>query len=131
MNAQLNYGNIRSNMGTKKRKVHVFEYNNLVNINKKMRITSLNKPSQRTDKTHLESSLDFEKDESINNMNKVMMSQRLSGNDIFSRNFYSKYNSSGIKPGKIKKKSIIKGLKFSSSKKKFTNKSTFLVILLE
>lgn len=113
-------------MGTKKRKVNVFEYNNLVNINKKMRMTNLNKPSQRTDIIHLESSLDFEKDQSSNNMNKVMMSQRLSGHDILSKNSYSKYNSSGVKPGQIMKKSTLKGLKFSSSEKRFTNESTSL-----
>ena len=113
-------------MGTKKRKVNVFEYNNLVNINKKMRISSLNKPSQRTDIIHLESSLDFEKDQSSNNMNKVMMSQRLSGNYVLSRNSHSKYKSSSKRPDQTIKKSTLKGLKLSSSEKRFTNESTSL-----
>jgi hypothetical protein len=42
-----------------KRKVNVFEYNNLANNNKKMRLINLSKPLQRTDIIQLESSLDL------------------------------------------------------------------------
>jgi hypothetical protein len=114
-----------SNAGTKKRKVNVFEYNNLVNINKKMRMTNLSKPLQRTDIIHLESSLDFEKDDSNHkNVNKVMMSQRISGKDILSKNSYAKYQTGENKPKPIIKKGTLKNLKISSSEQRFTNEST-------
>ena len=64
-----------------KRKVNVFEYNNLANNNKKVRMQNQNKPLQRTDIINLESSLDFDKGTTAKSKrqekNPVMLSQRL------------------------------------------------------
>ena len=75
-----------SNFNINKRKVNVFEYNNLVNNNKKMRFINLNRPLQRTDIIHLENSLDFDKEQSSKNIkSKVMMSQRFPIKDVLSK----------------------------------------------
>jgi hypothetical protein len=89
-----------------KRKVNVFEYNNLANNNKKMRLINLNKPLQRTDIIHLENSLDFDKNtpsqKKKNNKNTVMMSQKF-------------LKSNKFQPQQISKKISLKSLKISDN----------------
>lgn len=89
-----------------KRKVNVFEYNNLANNNKKMRLINLNKPLQRTDIIHLENSLDFDKNtpnqKKKNNKNTVMMSQKF-------------LKSNKFQPQQLSKKISLKSLKISDN----------------
>lgn len=90
-----------------KRKVNVFEYNNLANNNKKMRLVNMSKPLQRTDIIHLENSLDFDKcspNQKLNNdKNTAMMSQK-----------FMKNNSKFPQP-QLSKKISLKSLKMSEN----------------
>jgi len=90
-----------------KRKVNVFEYNNLASNNKKMRMINLNKPLQRTDIIQLENSLDFDKTGPTNtNKKKGKKSVMMNQNFLKSNNF---------QPSQLSKKISLKSLKASEN----------------
>ena len=84
-----------------KRKINVFEYNNLASNNKKMRLINLSKPLQRTDIIQLENSLDFDKSTPAMKKpekNSVMMSQKfLKENNLPLQKFSKKVSLKSLK----------------------------------
>lgn len=84
-----------------KRKINVFEYNNLASNNKKMRLINLSKPLQRTDIIQLENSLEFDKGTPVMKKpekNSVLMSQKfLKENNLPLQKFSKKVSLKSLK----------------------------------